>query len=236
MPLADFKTGTKQCSKCGEIKPLSEFYREKTLSDGLSCWCRKCCYQRAADWRKRNPGKRNEWERKSRAANIENRLLKEAAWRAKNRDRINALDRAWYERTKRRRRLVLAVWRRENREHINQQHRAWSDKHRDQCRRNSERCRKANPQAAVARQHKRRAQKAKTGGSYSIEDIKRQLAVQKHRCWWCNKKLNGKYHVDHWFPISRGGRNDAENIVISCPHCNWSKGAKTPEEFARTLF
>lgn len=33
---------TKQCSKCGETKPLSEFHRDRTNRDGRHSWCAVC--------------------------------------------------------------------------------------------------------------------------------------------------------------------------------------------------
>ncbi|MFA5407193.1 MAG: hypothetical protein WC343_00295 [Bacilli bacterium] len=39
---------TKRCTKCGEEKPLTEFYRDRTKSDGRKSWCKLCTsgYQR----------------------------------------------------------------------------------------------------------------------------------------------------------------------------------------------
>jgi len=33
---------TKKCSKCGEIKPLSEFYKSSTRKNGHQCLCKTC--------------------------------------------------------------------------------------------------------------------------------------------------------------------------------------------------
>ena len=33
---------TKKCSKCGEVKPINEFYKHKRKKDGLASQC-KCC-------------------------------------------------------------------------------------------------------------------------------------------------------------------------------------------------
>jgi len=33
----------KKCSKCGETKPFSEFYKEPIKKDGHAAWCRACC-------------------------------------------------------------------------------------------------------------------------------------------------------------------------------------------------
>lgn len=32
----------KACTKCGETKPLTEFYSHKLTKDGLSVWCKEC--------------------------------------------------------------------------------------------------------------------------------------------------------------------------------------------------
>jgi len=32
---------TKRCTKCGETKPVSEFWKSKQAKDGLQCWCKQ---------------------------------------------------------------------------------------------------------------------------------------------------------------------------------------------------
>lgn len=32
----------KVCSKCGETKPLTDFYKDKKASDGHQSWCKRC--------------------------------------------------------------------------------------------------------------------------------------------------------------------------------------------------
>ena len=34
--------GLKECSKCGETKPVSEYYKNKRLRDGLHNQCKSC--------------------------------------------------------------------------------------------------------------------------------------------------------------------------------------------------
>jgi hypothetical protein len=34
--------GRKQCSKCKELKPFSEFYKNRSTNDGLARWCKEC--------------------------------------------------------------------------------------------------------------------------------------------------------------------------------------------------
>src|SRR3546814_13360528 len=69
------------------------------------------------------------------------------------------------------------------------------------------------------------------GGEFTAEDIDAMLAAQKKKCWYCGTKLTA-YHVDHRIPLARGGSNGPANLVIACPACNLSKGAKMPWETA----
>lgn len=55
-------------------------------------------------------------------------------------------------------------------------------------------------------------------------------------CSYCGRELDrGKADafpvLDHAIPRSRGGTDDATNLVLACWECNTNKGASTPEEF-----
>ncbi|WP_430229660.1 HNH endonuclease [Paraburkholderia tropica] len=54
-------------------------------------------------------------------------------------------------------------------------------------------------------------------------------------CHWCGVKCKTKYHVDHYKPLSKGGRHEVSNLVIACPTCNLRKSAKDPLEFAASM-
>jgi NAD-dependent SIR2 family protein deacetylase len=47
----------KQCSKCGENKPETEFYNHKQKKDGLYSHCKECHKSKAKEWRQANPDK-----------------------------------------------------------------------------------------------------------------------------------------------------------------------------------
>ncbi len=92
--------------------------------------------------------------------------------------------------------------------------------------------------------HTRRSRKMSVGGSYTPSQIREQLKRQKYKCYYaaCGfskfKRVKGKYiyHIDHTFPLSRVAgtgipANSIEYLVLACPHCNLSKGARFPHEF-----
>lgn len=89
-------------------------------------------------------------------------------------------------------------------------------------------------------QMNRRARRKQAQGRITKADIDSCWGRQKGRCHWCGCPLNreggngnplGTFHADHYIPLSRGGSNQPENIVLSCPGCNLSKGARLPEVF-----
>ncbi len=59
-------------------------------------------------------------------------------------------------------------------------------------------------------------------------------------CIYCGKSSvedNVKLHADHIIPLTKGGNNDAFNMVTSCSDCNVGKGAKmlNPDNLKRIL-
>lgn len=53
-----------------------------------------------------------------------------------------------------------------------------------------------------------------------------------YTCQYCGKR-GVTLECDHVTPVSRGGSNDASNLVTACRKCNRAKRAKTLEEWAR---
>jgi hypothetical protein len=63
--------GQKKCSKCGEVKPLEGFCKDRWNKDGRKSNCRECAKAMTRKWRKANPEKMREQNRRWRAANPE---------------------------------------------------------------------------------------------------------------------------------------------------------------------
>jgi 5-methylcytosine-specific restriction endonuclease McrA len=93
----------------------------------------------------------------------------------------------------------------------------------------------ANPEKASAHRHNRRARVRAAEGTHTSEDILRIGAAQKWKCHWCGKATKQKYHVDHLVPLSKGGSNWPNNLVIACARCNLSKHDSDPITFAQRM-
>jgi len=61
------------------------------------------------------------------------------------------------------------------------------------------------------------------------------LVLSSKNCFWCGISLDGNFHIDHFYPLSKGGKHSISNLVISCPFCNLSKGCKLPSDFINYL-
>jgi len=85
---------------------------------------------------------------------------------------------------------------------------------------------------------KRRAMKASAmiGATVSqlaeiAEIYRRAKEDPKIRCYLCGHIIEkGHRHVDHIYPLSKGGAHRPSNLAIACDICNMSKNNKTPEE------
>lgn len=106
---------------------------------------------------------------------------------------------------------------------------------RDALREQAKRFEQENPDWVRAKKNRRRARLRNAEGSHTREDIQKQYEAQKGCCHWCDEPVGKKYHVDHVIPLSRGGSNGPENLVIACPTCNSAKGTKMPSEFVGVL-
>ena len=68
----------------------------------------------------------------------------------------------------------------------------------------------------------------------SSKNILNWVTNQKKICYWCNCKCESNYHIDHYEPLSKGGKHVISNLVIACASCNLKKNSKDPYLFALT--
>lgn len=92
---------------------------------------------------------------------------------------------------------------------------------------------KNNPGQGRKEQNARRARKANSKTNYTLEQIDDLLKKQRFRCFSCLCSVKKKYHIDHIYPLSKGGSNDITNIQILCPSCNLKKQSQDPFLWAK---
>jgi len=198
-------TPSKRCPQCGESYPLTSkfFYRDKTHDNGFQSMCKAC--------------KKN--KHKSRyAANPAYMREKAKQWVKEHRRQHNANNQKWIKDHPEYRRKKDRDWRQRNIELARQQDRDWQKNNRDK---------------DAVKSRRRRALKANAPGSHTATDIDCLYINQRGLCAYCSTPLHGNYHVDHVIPLSRGGSNNPDNLVLACATCNTSKGDKLISEWVR---
>ena len=73
----------KKCLKCGEIKNVSEFHKNKAKKDGLQYKCKLCSNIQVRDWRSKNYNHVRSYEKKWRENNPEKNRQKKRKWAKK---------------------------------------------------------------------------------------------------------------------------------------------------------
>lgn len=187
---------------------------------------------RTKKWADENRERVQELNRQYRLDHLEERRAYEAQWQRDNPDKVKARNKRYAERhpekvrnsrrlTKQKYahsphgRLIIKTRRERNRDKTNSQHRyryahvpGVKEKH-------------------LAKAHNRRM----ADGHFTPSDIRALYDEQEGRCAYCGISTHDDYHVDHLVPLKRGGTHDPENLRISCPTCNMSKGAKLLSEW-----
>jgi 5-methylcytosine-specific restriction endonuclease McrA len=212
-------TATKTCSKCRETKPasLEYFAYAKTTKDKFYGWCRECANKRQRAY----AAAHKEQLKAYRIANRQRIYGQVRAWVAAHKEHVAEMYRDWYEINKERK----AARERERFENNGELY----DRKRAQGREWG----RSNRHLTRLYSRRRYATKRAAEGTHTPADISGQYEAQKGRCYYCNINVGDKYHVDHVIPLSRGGSNGPENLVIACPSCNMRKHDKMPHEWAQ---
>ena len=216
----DITPPLKVCTKCGQEKPASAFASRKNRRSGLQSACRECDQSRGRDYYAANRTQRSAHIRAYNAEHKKALAGYAAQWRAANREAIAARMAAYYQ---------------ANREKRDAYRKAYRAAHREADRAYAVVYDLAHPEAVRDRNRRRRALKAGAEGTHTAEDVQGQYDRQKGKCFYCRKKLGKKYHVDHVTPLSKGGSDGPENLVIACGPCNLTKHAKHPMDFCGRL-
>lgn len=223
------------CICCGEVWPSTpEFFASR--SDCIGRTCRECERKRHRTYHASHASKIRARKMRRYQENHQSELQRQRAYRREHPDQVRETRRRYVENHRdqiaesdRRRRATnvesrrrkAAEWRAENLARARENGRRWHREHPD------------NKRAA---NNSRRARRCKASGSHSAEDIRSQVSRQRGHCFYCRRRIDGGYHVDHIVPLALGGSDGPENLVIACPLCNLSKRAKHPMDFAGILF
>lgn len=190
---------SKQCTKCKTIKPLTDFGKRSYSPDGLQYWCKPCRNEEARKRRASKPTKLTP-EQKQRA----NEASKK--WRSKNkelaRSRAKEYTKNW--------RAKLTP---EQKQNIQEYHKQYIKQHR-----------KNNKDKYNSYTAKYRA--AVHDQSPELTESQNQWMQAIYKRAKLLSEITGiQYHVDHIWPISKGGLHVPWNLQVIPATDNIKKGA-----------
>ncbi len=220
--------GYKRCTRCGTIQRREMFSRDARAGDGLHSWCKACASAYHREYRETHRDALNQASSDYYYQNLE-RLRADGRRRAlEHKEEKAAYDRQYREKNKeaisaRRKRHYKA-----NVEKISEYKREYHQRNAEKLRAKTRRWHEQNPERTRANVNIRRARKAQARGNYTADESHDILERQGGNCLYCGASLDSSAHLDHFVPLSRGGRNSKENLVWACSPCNRSKGALLP--------
>lgn len=246
---------TKFCPQCQENKPVSEFYKNKSKSDGLQSYCKGCKKAVDANHRLKRPEYQSQYVAKNREkiaeqqrayrdANKENLRVASKLYRQANAEILRQKHREKYLRTRVRVLDRVASYRAQNREVINEKNReyvrrtraersAYGKEYRarpgiKERRAQTWRTWKArNPERAKAIGERYRSLKAQAEGDFTYDEWLLLCSLYDYACLRC--RINLPLTIDHVIPLSKGGDNWITNIQPLCKRCNSAKNSRTED-------
>lgn len=222
--------GAKVCTRCGVVKPLSGFSRDRSRPSGFTPACREC-----------RAGSRQAW-----GVSSGYRWCRSEFYRQPPRK-----PRAVPERDERR---VWRLWRRWLRDEVLFAVPSWEWSHAKVCSGKHSLCGELKPLASFEakgggdraayckacgnvslrpryrlREQRRRAREAGAAGRRTVAQTEARFAFYGNRCAYC--RAEGDLVVEHVIPLARGGSEWPANIRPACIVCNTDKGVATLSEW-----
>ena len=236
----------KRCTSCNQEFPATSdyFHRHKSRKDGLASICKTCANQarqqtyvaqrekilerqkeyyqahkdeRASymqEWNARNQEYRRDYNKEYSRLNRETISQQKKKYYRLNRGRLKEMNHYHYRKSQSKRLEYARTYRQIHRNKRSAYGFAYYWRNRE----------------SMSLYQRLRYHKMRTSATENItpQDIDRLYETQNGCCYWCSIPVGKTYHIDHVFPIVRGGSHTLDNLVISCPSCNQSKHDKLP--------
>lgn len=113
----------KQCSKCKEVKSVTEFVKDKRAKSGLASHCKTC----AKKYREENKEYLKQWHEE----NKEKRKEYKKQYYEENKEKINQQSKQYREENKDKKKEYLKQWRKENKEKIKEYDKQYREKNKE---------------------------------------------------------------------------------------------------------
>ncbi len=96
--------------------------------------------------------------------------------------------------------------------------------------------RRANRDRARIAEQRYLAHKNAVDFDLTPDDLRLAWGYFGGHCPYCGQPLGGHFHLDHVWPVSKGGPTTPDNVLPVCPSCNSSKKDTDPLEWLRSTY
>jgi 5-methylcytosine-specific restriction endonuclease McrA len=223
----------KRCYACKKFFPAtSEFFcRNKSKKDGLHDTCKVCDSARRKAYTESHREQESQSRKHFRENNKDRLREEQRLYREANKEKVAERKKQWQQGESYKE--YQKQYQQGHKLEISEQKHQYYLSNREQFL-EKQRQYLQTPQGRMvdkAHRHNRKAQKRASQGSYTSEQLNEQFQRQKAKCYYCKKKLGKVWHADHVVPLSKGGSNTIDNIVVACEACNLHKSAKLLHEW-----
>ncbi len=227
---------SKQCTKCGQEKPLEDFHRNVRSKDGFRTICKMC----RAEYYQENREAFLSYQVEYRMDNREATLAYASEYREANKDKIAARSAEYYAENRDDILAQKAEYYQDNREKILAYTAQWRDDNRDRIKACNDEYRQTPKGKEARRQSAQKRRALKKGAECDIapgaweakqDDYDWHCAYCGIKCIpWGPEREPNMMTQEHIIPLSRGGSHTIGNVVPACLRCNEKKHDRTPEE------
>lgn len=218
----------KPCSKCLELKPLTDFGLERRVADGHLAKCKVCAKTASAEYRRNNPDNHRKYYEQVLKPKLPE---KRAAYAADSRIReaVSARKKAWYKQNQKKAVAYTTAWVAENadkrREYMKVYRSRPEYRDYDNAASRKYRANPANKQALSHRQMQYTYRKLGAAGVSTKTQLKARWDYYGGKCWLCGIDAT---EMDHVKPLTKGGSNWPGNLRPICRSCNARKSNTWP--------
>ena len=195
----------KKCSRCGWVKPISEFQKRRTINSKPSKLC-ESCREITRRWASNNKASNHKWQDENR----EKANASKKKWRLENPDIQKNAKIAWYALNKERTATVTKIWKLLNPEKLKEYEINYVTNNREK---------------VYQKARNRRARKKLAIGKITAKEWQELCNKYGNKCLCCGRS-DVRLTQDHVVPLVLGGTNTIENAQPLCLSCNSKKGVK----------
>ena len=210
----------KRCSKCGEIKHISRFHKDKNGKYKTRPDCKECSRKYQKEYNKNNKEKISNRNKERYEKNKNNILKHQKEYNENNKEKISKRKNIWYE---------------ENKDNILKRSKERYEKNKDSIlekqKEYNKKWAKNNPEKIFNKSNKRRNKEENQGRGITKEQWLEMMNFFDWKCAYSgekmesNKTTNGRT-IDHIVALDNNGENEIWNCIPMKKGYNTSKHTK----------